>query len=80
MIVKFGILYSLCYKHKTYGIRTFSFPIYNENKSYFVFYRYYATLIWWKHQQKEENTDNENLHENKDFVLLYCNLVKVTGW
>ena len=34
----------------------------------------YATLIWWKHQQKEENTNNENLHENKDFVEKFIEL------
>jgi len=42
--------------------------------SYFVFYRYYATLIWWRHQQKNEELDINNLHENKDFVEKFIEL------
>ncbi len=42
--------------------------------SYFVFYRYYATLAWWRHQQTEENQSLNDLHENKDFVEKFIDL------
>ncbi len=34
--------------------------------SYFVFYRYFATLLWWKHANVEETCDN--LAENEKFM------------
>ena len=42
--------------------------------SYFVFYRYYATLAWWRHQQTEENQSLSDLHENEDFVEKFIDL------
>lgn len=33
--------------------------------SYFVFYRYYSTLTWWKHQAKEEVDINELMNETE---------------
>ena len=34
--------------------------------SYFIFYRYFALLKWWKHAKPEENLDNP--FENEEFV------------
>ena len=34
--------------------------------SYFVFYRYFATLAWWKHANSDEDCDN--LNENEIFM------------
>ncbi len=42
--------------------------------SYFVFYRYYATLAWWRHQQTQENSSLVDLHENEEFVEKFIDL------
>ena len=34
--------------------------------SYFIFYRYYALIQWWKLAKPEENLDNPSL--NEDFI------------
>ena len=34
--------------------------------SYYIFYRYYALLIWWKNARKDEPLDNPI--ENQEFV------------
>ena len=39
--------------------------------SYFVFYRYFATLQWWNCIQKEEKTD---LHMNEEFVTKFIQM------
>ena len=41
--------------------------------SYYIFYRYYALLNWWKFQNKDD--DNiDNLHENTEFVEKFIKL------
>ena len=41
--------------------------------SYYIFYRYYALLNWWKFQNPD--SDNfDNLHENDDFVNKFIKL------
>jgi len=40
--------------------------------SYYIFYRYYALLNWWKFQNKDDNIDN--LHENTEFVEKFIKL------
>ena len=43
--------------------------------SYYIFYRYYALLNWWKFQNPD--SDNfDNLHENDDFVNKFQNYLK----
>lgn len=39
--------------------------------SYYIFYRYFATLQWWSCIQKEEKT---NLHMNEEFVIKFTEM------
>ena len=41
--------------------------------SYFIFYRYYATIVWWKHNAEPPY---ENLHTNEVFVKKFIELFK----
>lgn len=37
--------------------------------SYYIFYRYYALLVWWRHTHKGEELNQENKpYENEEFI------------
>ena len=36
--------------------------------SYYIFYRYYALEMWWKHAKKDENQENILQSESPEFI------------
>jgi len=44
--------------------------------SYFIFQRYHALQIWWKHAQKEGDLDIQDPFENEEFVEKYKSTFK----
>ena len=44
--------------------------------SYFIFQRYHALQIWWKHAQKDGDLDKQDPFENEEFVEKYKSTFK----